>query len=365
MDWAAAIDRNREALKRVLVRLRAMAHIDAGDERPEPLPRILHRAVLRLLRPAEAAARRLVIVAARGIEVTLPPARVIDAPARQARPRAVHKIRIQSLGLAMHSAAPVKRAARPTDPQTSQTSQKTPPPPRFARSPSPVNGGGTGVEAGRHLGSSPAKRGVRRTGETSGSPRQGTAEGGGGGVAPSPRPLCLPLFDPPVRLGRRRSPGAPTISCPGFGRPSSIHRRNPPNPFDLLDTTRLSLRLAALAAALDDLPRHAHRFARWRARRDAALVYPPPRGEGRGATEAERRIASRGGGAAAKNPHPGAPRRPSPQRGGWKGRVRPLRPTRPPRRKSRRDRRRLHEVHDILAVTNDLALWAMEPHDTS
>ena len=39
------------------------------------LPRHLHRAVLRLLRPAEAAARRLVIVAARGLVVTLPPPR--------------------------------------------------------------------------------------------------------------------------------------------------------------------------------------------------------------------------------------------------------------------------------------------------
>ncbi|MBX3529575.1 MAG: DUF1731 domain-containing protein [Rhizobiaceae bacterium] len=56
-----------------------------------------------------------------------------------------------------------------------------PPPPRFAWSPSPVNGGGSAVEAGRDLGSSPAKRGVRRTGEASASPREGTAEGGGGG----------------------------------------------------------------------------------------------------------------------------------------------------------------------------------------
>jgi hypothetical protein len=44
-------------------------------ELPATLPRRLHTAVLRLLRPAEAAVRRLVIVAARGLVVTLPPPR--------------------------------------------------------------------------------------------------------------------------------------------------------------------------------------------------------------------------------------------------------------------------------------------------
>ncbi|MFI0844187.1 hypothetical protein [Mesorhizobium sp. IMUNJ 23232] len=39
------------------------------------LPRHLYRAILRLLRPAESAARRLVIAAAQGIVVTLPPLR--------------------------------------------------------------------------------------------------------------------------------------------------------------------------------------------------------------------------------------------------------------------------------------------------
>lgn len=70
MDWNAAIEKNREALKRVLAMLVAMAGL---DERPVTLPRHLHRAVLGLLRPAEAAARRLIIVAARGI--ALPAAR--------------------------------------------------------------------------------------------------------------------------------------------------------------------------------------------------------------------------------------------------------------------------------------------------
>ena len=81
MDWNAAIEKNREALKRVLAMLVAMAglgphpEVRAEGEPRRTLPRHLYRAVLRLLRPAEAATRRLVIVAARGIVVALPPVR--------------------------------------------------------------------------------------------------------------------------------------------------------------------------------------------------------------------------------------------------------------------------------------------------
>ncbi len=76
MDWNLAIEKNREALKRILVMLVAMADGVQGDSdllgRVRPtLPRHLHRFVLRLLRPAEAAARRLIIVAARGLVVEL------------------------------------------------------------------------------------------------------------------------------------------------------------------------------------------------------------------------------------------------------------------------------------------------------
>ena len=69
MDWNAAIEKNRQALKSVLAMLVAMAGL-AGEG--ATLPRHLHRAVLRLLRPAEAAARRLVVVAARRLAVPPP-----------------------------------------------------------------------------------------------------------------------------------------------------------------------------------------------------------------------------------------------------------------------------------------------------
>jgi hypothetical protein len=45
-----------------------------GDDAPERLPRRLHRAALRLLRPAESAARRLIVMAARGLAVDAAPA---------------------------------------------------------------------------------------------------------------------------------------------------------------------------------------------------------------------------------------------------------------------------------------------------
>src|SRR5688572_13623509 len=96
MDCSAAIEMNRVALKRILAMLVAMAGLTSplagedgsarrGEAEPlaEPgegyfsgsratLPRHLHRTILRLLRPAESAARRLVIVLARGLVVPPP-----------------------------------------------------------------------------------------------------------------------------------------------------------------------------------------------------------------------------------------------------------------------------------------------------
>ena len=127
MDWTAVIDRHRDALRRVLAVLVGMAGLDAlptsplresagrarhvarpnaasgggcstsntptrwlSSHRPPlkgeverqrfTLPRHLHRAILRLLRPAEAAARRLIIVAAKSFEAPPPPALRATSP---------------------------------------------------------------------------------------------------------------------------------------------------------------------------------------------------------------------------------------------------------------------------------------------
>ena len=68
MDWARAIERNSEALKGIIEALFAMLGI-AGEATVSRIPQPLHRAVLRVLRPAESAMRRLVVIAARGLVV--------------------------------------------------------------------------------------------------------------------------------------------------------------------------------------------------------------------------------------------------------------------------------------------------------
>ncbi len=67
MDWALAITRNRDALQRIIMALFAMAGIVEGGVVEKMLPRHVYRAVLIILRPAESAVRRLVIIAARGL----------------------------------------------------------------------------------------------------------------------------------------------------------------------------------------------------------------------------------------------------------------------------------------------------------
>jgi hypothetical protein len=306
MDWNLAIEKNREALKRILAMLVAMAELrgqftffpqkgalhqtaapaEKSKLSPAPtLPRHLHTAVLRLLRPAESAVRRLVIVAARGVVVA-------------------------------------------------------PPPPRSAWSPSPASQGRiNGTAATTWI--LPRSRG------------RGTAGGGGGGTGTvsgvgvvgiakphATRPLALPLFDRlprwETRPRRRVANSVPRISVPGITTRFPIVPRRLPAPGDPVDATRLGLRFAALASALDDLPRQAKRFARWQARRDAIR-----------AEERNRDAAAQSG----YLPH--VRRRPHRN---W-----PLRPGRPPggRRKPE------HEVHEVLKDLHGLAFWALEHQDTS
>ncbi|MFI0848006.1 hypothetical protein [Mesorhizobium sp. IMUNJ 23232] len=81
------VENYREALKRIVAGLVAMVEMGAASLVSRGcvggmVPRHLHRAVLSLLRPAESAARRLVIVLSRGLVVTVRPPR-----SRKARPK--------------------------------------------------------------------------------------------------------------------------------------------------------------------------------------------------------------------------------------------------------------------------------------
>ena len=132
MDWQVAIERNGAALKRVLAALVAMADLggqftffrpggaplrddpEAEKSKLSPtLPRRLHRAVLRLLRPTESAARRLIIVAAK-ILPAKPPLPEPAPPPQRPDNAAITVLR--SLGIAIvipPSTAPAPRRSVP------------------------------------------------------------------------------------------------------------------------------------------------------------------------------------------------------------------------------------------------------------
>lgn len=252
MDWDVAIERNREALKRILAMLVAMVGLADGET---TLPRSSHRAILALLRPLEAAARRLVIVVARDLVVPLAP--------RKVRP----------------------------EPDTV-----------FVR-----NGKGTGIVL---------PYGVKPSAILPNLVPQRAA----------PRPVALALLDPLPEWpgGRHRQVGGvPRILVPGGSGPRLIQGRRRLSSDGRVDATRLTLRLRAVGRVLDDLPRQARRFARWRCR------------------------------AAAQNPEPGM--------AGKVRRIWPLRPGRPPGS----CRGSAQQVHEILADLHYFAIRALERRDSS
>jgi hypothetical protein len=65
MDWAKVIERNSQALRAIIQTLFVMLAQATGNR----IPPALYRAMLRLLYPAEATLRRLIVMAARGVVV--------------------------------------------------------------------------------------------------------------------------------------------------------------------------------------------------------------------------------------------------------------------------------------------------------
>jgi hypothetical protein len=78
MDWDLAIKRNSEALKGIIEVLFTLLGLD-GTDAASRIPRSLHSAALGVLRPAESAMRRLIVIAARNVVVKLAPSRPMPA----------------------------------------------------------------------------------------------------------------------------------------------------------------------------------------------------------------------------------------------------------------------------------------------
>ena len=78
MDIARAIEINQTALSRIVAAIFAMVGLVAGGT-VEQLPGAIRRAALRLLRPAESAVRRLIIIAAHGLVVESAAPRAVPA----------------------------------------------------------------------------------------------------------------------------------------------------------------------------------------------------------------------------------------------------------------------------------------------
>ncbi|MBM3608266.1 MAG: hypothetical protein FJX29_07410 [Alphaproteobacteria bacterium] len=76
MDLPRAIEENRAAIARILAGLFAMLGLADGAQ-PLRMPRLSHAAMVRLLRPAESAARRLIVLLARGLAVKARPPRAM------------------------------------------------------------------------------------------------------------------------------------------------------------------------------------------------------------------------------------------------------------------------------------------------
>ena len=74
MDWDLVVKHNSEALKGIIETLFALLGLD-GKATVSRIPKPLHRAVALVLRPAESAVRRLIIIASRGLVVKLAPSR--------------------------------------------------------------------------------------------------------------------------------------------------------------------------------------------------------------------------------------------------------------------------------------------------
>jgi len=304
-DLARAAEHYRLALLRVVAALVDIAGL-GEDGAPATLPRVTRNYLLRILRPAESAARRLIVIAARGIavEVKLRPA----SPLRGGR-RVASEARQSRVGV-----------------RTADRGDLSPPP------------GSAAPSASRTVCFSDLpSRGRLGTRDRTTRPKTGIVcppgarqQRADGEELKGGTKMSFPLLDPLKRFDfaprRRYARTAPRvraladISLPVYMRTPEPPAWRPPMPDDPLDARSIQRRLAALKSALEDIDRQAVRLARWQARRDFRRKQPDSR----------------------------------------PGRIDPMRPGWPPGRR----KRPIHEIDDILRECHSLAHYALKP-DTS
>jgi len=322
IDWNAVVAHHRQLLARVVEMLFSLViGLDEGKE-VTTVPRSTRDYIYRILRPAESALRRLIMIAARDIEApTLSPrGRVRTRSPRERRaddpvnrrqgsngrellqatgPAPGHFLRLDGQSPAKCLEKAREGAAMPAN----STNCKT----------IPVNLGLAGI--GPRPNPAPQK------------PRQTTAI----------RPPVFPLIDPlkHFHFGPRRRYGKsiPRITWLDGRDPTPIPEIRLPEPGDPVDATSLCRRLVALKNALENLDREAQRLARWKARRDWS--FKALRGEFGPASEAK-----------LKGPN------------ARKLRSSPMRPGYPPGRR----KRPRYEIDEIL---KELHNWAHYSEETN
>jgi hypothetical protein len=189
--WQDAVVRNAQALRAIVAQLFGLLAVYGGVQGPQVsfrVPRSVHATILRVLRPAESALRRLIVIAARHVKVETAP--VMSSPGDVSPP-----------------------GTRP-------------------------------VTAARRL-----------------------------------QRLVFQLFDPRMRLGQRHVTYASMVPRVSFIAPDPpfsplavrpVDRSREAEPEQQISVRRMCLRLQALTAALEDLPKQARRLAVWRLRRENA-----------------------------------------------------------------------------------------------
>ncbi|QKV19431.1 hypothetical protein [Oricola thermophila] len=270
-DWALAIERNRRDLLRILRDLFALAGLDF-DTAPAPvlpatLPRFAVLHVRRILRSAEAAVRRLIVIAARDIEV-----RVRHAPALKPKTGRDGGGQVKPANAGSPSPDALRAPPSPargegrSEPATPVTVTIRPAPPAPPEKPLP---------GAPQLVRVPVNLGLANL-RIVPDPEPEQEEKPDGPVPLGPIP-AFPLIDPRKRFDftrprRRYARTRPRIRLLG-DNPFPVYMRHPPLPEpdlrlpgDAVPAVTLLRRLVSARMALDNIHREARRLARHEAR---------------------------------------------------------------------------------------------------